>query len=257
MAGPLPEIPACAGWVSRPTGWSRPGLEAAHSLAAAHLALGEDPLAMPELEQLPRQHPFHEPFHGQLISPCNGRGRQADVLSGVSAAPGDSSGGAGDRSVNKDMVGTERHRVIGSEVSAHFLGQLVRAWPMTPVPGTDAGHPSRSDVLVLGEQENKGRWAPAASGPSVEPPCRARVRLADRHRHHRRRLPSCKLGPLSRQKRTATNPRRSGPRTRTGTLLMPTPDLHDHREPWSKPGQLGCPVVYRVAHSKGATDRGY
>lgn len=55
-------------------------LKARHALVDARLALGQDLLLIPELEQLIEQHPHYEQCHGQLMLAQYRAGRQADAL---------------------------------------------------------------------------------------------------------------------------------------------------------------------------------
>lgn len=55
-------------------------LRAARELAESRIALGEHVEALPDLEQLTREHPFDEPLHGHLILALYRAGRQAESL---------------------------------------------------------------------------------------------------------------------------------------------------------------------------------
>jgi DNA-binding SARP family transcriptional activator len=55
-------------------------LETVQALVEARLAIGEHQELVPELEELIRQHPFHERFHGQLMLALYRSGRQTDAL---------------------------------------------------------------------------------------------------------------------------------------------------------------------------------
>ncbi|WP_081902626.1 AfsR/SARP family transcriptional regulator [Lentzea aerocolonigenes] len=55
-------------------------LETVQTLVEARLAVGEHRELVPELEELTRQHPFHERFHEQLMLALYRSGRQTDAL---------------------------------------------------------------------------------------------------------------------------------------------------------------------------------
>jgi DNA-binding SARP family transcriptional activator/Flp pilus assembly protein TadD len=54
--------------------------QARHALVDTRLALGQHLQLIPELEDLCRQHPLHEPTHGQLMLALYRAGRQGDAL---------------------------------------------------------------------------------------------------------------------------------------------------------------------------------